>query len=123
LDAGGRGELWRKTLVMLRAININPEKFSELENLVNKIKTDLSESMRLGGSQYTNNAYERQYLVAKLQANLEDLHKKSKELEELEKNMQTMCQRIDADIRIREQIREQLKKKLQIVVEDEKSKT
>lgn len=115
VDARERTDLWRKTLELLNTIKIDRERFSEMEALVEKIKTDLAESARADRSTSSNNSYEQHYLVAKLQSTLEGFRREAEELGRLEKSLQTLCQKMGTELKIREQIREQLRKKLEIV--------
>jgi len=115
MDTKKRDELWRKTLALLKAMSTNKDKLVEMEELVNQMVKDFSESIKREGSYVLGNSYEHQYLLAKLQSTIEHLRKEVEDMEKLEKNLQAAYQKMDADLKIREQIREQLRKKLQFV--------
>ena len=115
VDARDRSELWRRTLEILNLVKIDKKRFSEMEDLVNRIKDDLAESTRSERFHPSENSYEHHYLVAKLQSTLEGFRREAEELERLEKSLQTLYQKMGTELKIREQIREQLKRKLEIV--------
>jgi hypothetical protein len=111
LDIKERADLWRKTMVMLKTISVDRGKLAEVEELVSGLTKEVTDSIKLGSSDPAS-SYEQQYLLARLQSTLEDFRKNSEELEQLVKNLQMTYQKIERDVRVREQIMDQLKRKL-----------
>lgn len=86
-----RAELWKKALAMLEAVKVDPKELKEIEGLVNRITSDLEESINLGEFPDLRSLYEQQSLAIKLQSTLEDLHKGVEELGQLEKRLRSFC--------------------------------
>lgn len=118
VNSGSSAELWRRAAMVLKELRGSFEKINEMERLVNQIKNELVE--KAGQEHYyaQNNFYEKNYLLAKLQASLENFRREMEELKGMEKSLQALCQRVDLDEKIHEQIKEQLRKKMQIILKE-----
>lgn len=104
--------------MVLKELRGSFEKINEMERLVNQIKNELVEKASQEHYYAQNNFYEKNYLLAKLQASLENFRREMEELKGMEKSLQALCQRVDLDEKIHEQIKEQLRKKMQIILKE-----
>lgn len=114
-------ELWERTLATLKSITTCRVRLDEVEKMVNQLTAEIAESSRRGVLNNPGDVYEQLYALAKLNTTIENLRRGLEDLERLEKKLQAAQKRIEMDFMIMEQIREQLRKKLQIVVKEEKS--
>ena len=111
-------ELWRKTLEVLRSIMINRDRLGEMERMISQVTGDMAEASRRGILNNPGDTYEQLHVLARLSSTIEHLRREMEELEKVEKKMQAVQKRIEMDSMIMNQIREQLRKKLQIVVKE-----
>jgi len=106
-----RAEQWRKALMMLEAVKVDPKKLKEMEGLISRITSNLEESINRGELPDSRPLYEQQSLAIKLQFTLENLREGTNELEQLKKRLQSLCERMHIERKIRVQMRGQLQKK------------
>jgi uncharacterized protein (DUF342 family) len=121
VNARGDAEIWMKMLEMLRTIRVSKEKLEELERMVNRLTAEMAEASRRGVLPNPGDAYEQLQALARLSSAIERIGREMEELERLERKIQALEKRIEMDQLIMDQIREQLRKKLQVVVREEKS--
>ncbi|MEM3421468.1 MAG: hypothetical protein QW835_04555 [Candidatus Hadarchaeum sp.] len=114
-------KLWAEITTTLDSMIIPKEKLTKMEKLLNQIKDNMADASKRGMLNNPSDAYEQLHVLARLGSTLENLQREMEELERLEKKMQALKKRIETDFLIMDQIREQLKKKLQIVVHGEGS--
>jgi len=114
-----RAEQWRKALMMLEAVKVDPKKLKEMEGLISRITSNLEESINRGELPDSRPLYEQQSLAIKLQSTLENLLEGTNELEQLKKRLQSLCERMHIERKIRVQMRGQLQKSLQILCKSE----
>ena len=89
-----RAEQWRKALRMLEAVKVDPKKLNEMEGLISRITSNLEESINRGELPDSRPLYEQQSLAIKLQSTLENLREGTNELEQLEKRLRSLCERM-----------------------------
>ena len=115
LDIRENSEPWRRALLNIKEMRTSLKRIDEMQRLLTQLKNELEASAGLGHSQDSRNLYEKHYLLANMQASVDRLRSEAAELESLERGLATLAHKVDLDARIREQIREQLKKKMQVV--------